>query len=39
MIRLIGPLGDAGFDIDHQWRPAADKTAVVVAKKPMAPST
>jgi len=31
---LEGSLTDAGFEIDHQWRPARGKAVFIVAKKP-----
>ena len=31
---LVAALTEAGFDITYQWRPAVDKAAFIVAKKP-----
>ncbi|MGI9305278.1 MAG: class I SAM-dependent methyltransferase [Gammaproteobacteria bacterium] len=31
---LLASLASTGFDIDHQWRPAPDKSIFIVGKKP-----
>jgi 2-polyprenyl-3-methyl-5-hydroxy-6-metoxy-1,4-benzoquinol methylase len=35
---LVAALTNAGFDIAYQWRPAPDKAAFIVAKKPIGAS-